>query len=178
MSSWLISAILLACAIPLSGQTIVVYTSPDRAVRAIVTTDAAGESQVGFEFSERHRMLLKRDERSQDHEHGHGITHAAWTADSQFFVASTAASGGHQPWARPLWVYSRTGNRVIELWKFGVVATGDFTLKPPDIVETTVHCPTGDQPLAFSLHDVMSAGRLPVEPCAARPGRRGSVPVH
>jgi hypothetical protein len=50
-------------------------------------------------------------------------------------------------------------------------------LKPPDIVETTVHCPTGDQPLAFSLHDLISARRLSDAPCPARPGRPGSVPV-
>jgi hypothetical protein len=176
MDSWLISAILFACAVPLTGQTTVVHTSPDGAVRAIVTTDAAGESQVQFQAAPQ-RVLLKRDERSQDHEHGHGIAHAAWTPDSHFCVVSTVATGGHQPWARPMWVYSRAGNRVIELWKLGVVATGDFALKPPDIVATKIDCNAKNRPLAFSLHDLISAGRLPIEPCPARPGRRESGPV-
>lgn len=47
-------------------------------------------------------VRLIRDETSGDGSHGYGVVHAEWTADSQFFVVGTVASGGHQPWARPI----------------------------------------------------------------------------
>jgi hypothetical protein len=169
MGLCLVNAVWLVALMPISAQTTDVLTSPDRALRAFVMTNAVGESWVEFQALPE-RVLLRRDDRSKDGEHGSGVVHAAWTSDSQFFVASTAASGGRQPWARPLWVYSRTSNRVIELWKLGMVATGDFTLKPPDIVETTIHCPNEnrDRPYAVSLHSLLSAGRLPASPSPAR----------
>lgn len=159
-ASWLSYGLLFVAAAMLPAQTAKVYASPDRALRAVVTTNAAGESQLEV-HTPAQRVLLRRDNRSKDGEHGSGIGHASWTADSQFFVASTTNTGGHQPWARPLWVYSRAANRIIELGKLGFVATGDFILKPPDIVETTVDCPAGNQPVVFSLHRLITVGRLP-----------------
>jgi hypothetical protein len=80
-----------------------VYTSPDGILRAVVATEASGEDVVEFK-SLPERVILRRDERSSDGEHGDGIVKAAWPPDSQFFIASIDATGGHQPWARPLWV--------------------------------------------------------------------------
>ena len=144
-----------------------VYKSPDRTLRAIAITGATGESQVDIQATSG-RVLLRRDERSNDGSHGHGIVHAAWTSDSQFFVASTGASGGHQPWARPLWVYSRSKNQVFELSNFGVTATSGFSLKPPDIVRTiALGCDAENTPrtIAFSLNQLVSTGRVPAASC-------------
>src|SRR5271157_3631376 len=94
-----------------AGQTTKVFTSPDGALRATITAEATGEAQVEIQASSG-RSLLRRDERSTDGTHGHAIAEAAWTSNSQFFVASTKATGGHQPWSRPLWVYSRAKNRI------------------------------------------------------------------
>jgi hypothetical protein len=60
---------------------------------------------------------------------GEHVAHAAWTPDSQFFVASTVDESVKQPWAHPIWVYSRAGNRIFALWNFGAIALADFSLK-------------------------------------------------
>jgi len=73
--------------------------------------------------------LLIRDETSSDGSHGYGVIQAAWTRASEFFVASTEAAGGHQPWTRPIWIYSRAKNKVFELTRMGATAVSDFTLK-------------------------------------------------
>jgi hypothetical protein len=156
------------------AQTTKVFTSPDRALRAVVWTNPAGESRVQIEGPSR-RVLLTRDETSSDGSHGQGVLHAAWTADSQFFVAGTESTGGHQPWARPIWVYSRAKNRVFELGEMGAVSVDDFTLKPPDVIEMKVlDCENvvGGDPqtrsLSVSLHQVVSTERVPNAPCPAR----------
>jgi hypothetical protein len=144
-----------------------VFESPDRRCRAVVVTGATGESLVEIQTISRH-VLFSRDERSEDGSHGQGIVQAAWTSDSQFFVASTSATGGQQPWARPLWVYSRARNQVFELSRLGITATNDFTLKPPDIVRTTVlGCDAENIPrnIAFSLHQLVSTDGVPAAPC-------------
>ena len=150
-----------------TGDRSTMYESPDRRLRAVVVTGTTGETRVDIQAIAG-RVLFSRDERSEDGSHGHGIVQAAWTSDSQFFVASTSASGGHQPWARPLWVYSRLKNQIVELSRFGITATTDFMLKPPDIVRTTVlGCNAENTPrtLTFSLHRLVSTGRVPAAPC-------------
>ncbi len=163
--------LLLVAVTPLTGQITKVYVSSDHVLRAVLTNSQTGESLVQIRNSQG-QVLASREYRSEDGEHGGRIAHVAWTADSQFFVASIVASGGHQPWARPLWVYSRASDRAIELSNLGVDATGDFTLKAPDIVVTTEQCSGGDRPLHFSLHRLMQAGRLPGSPCPSRADRR------
>ena len=141
-----------------------VYKSPDRTLQAVVVTDVAGESRIEIQAITG-RVLFKQDKRSENGAHGYGIVHAAWTADSRFFVASTEASGGHQPWARPLWAYSRSKNRVFNLGRLGV-ATTDFTLKAPDIVQTTVvGCDAEARTFVLSLRRLVLTGREPTAPC-------------
>jgi hypothetical protein len=107
-----------------------VYTSPDGILRAVVVTEASGEDVVEFK-SLPERVILRRDERSSDGEHGDGIVKAAWTPDSQFFIASIDATSGHRPWARPLWVHSRARNSVFELRMFRLAQ-----LSPPEASRT------------------------------------------
>lgn len=169
MRACLPAAVWVIVAPALFGQTTTVHTSPDRELRAVITNNATGESLTEVQAVPE-RVLLSRDERSADGTHGGRVDHAAWTADSQFFVASTSASGGHQPWARPIWFYSRSKNRIFELSKVGAAAISNFTLKAPDIVETAIACPGKGESrsIAISLHRVESTGRLPVAPCAGR----------
>ncbi len=164
---------LVFIAVPSQAQTTKVFTSPDQALRAVVWTGPTGESrtQIQGRFQS---IRLTHDETSADGFHGYGVCHAAWTADSQFFVASTEAAGGHQPWARPIWVYSRAKNRVFELGKMGLVSVADFTLKSPDVIEMKLlNCKNGrgdleSRFLTLSLHQIVSTRRLPAAPCSVR----------
>jgi len=141
-----------------------VYNSPDRALRARVHTDSHGESSVRFEDVRSGAILLMRDDTSSDGAHGHSVVHGAWTANSQFFVAGLESTGGHQPWAHPIWVYSRAANHVVELWKVGITVVADFQLRSPDLLQTRMLAarPNGrwaGQPLSVSLRTLLNKGR-------------------
>jgi len=154
--------------LPILADTTATYTSPDGTLRAIVETTLAGESRASIQLAP-DRSLLTRDERSRDGVHGHRVVRAAWTADSLFLVVSTEAFGGHQPWSRPIWVYSTAKNRVFELWRF---VTGEFTLEAPDRVEAPIIVCGGLQAngrvLAFSLSRMVSTQRLEIPACSGR----------
>jgi hypothetical protein len=137
------------------------YWSPDHTLKVLLQPRIEFQTNSG-------RILLTRDDPS------HVITHAAWTPDSQFFVASTESSAGHQPWAHPIWIYSRAKNQIMELSTLGATAVAGFTLKSPDILETKVlDCKRGkpgnltSRALTINLHDLASNGRLPDPPCPA-----------
>jgi hypothetical protein len=135
--------------------------SPDKALRARVHTDANGESCVRIEDTRDGRLWLVRDDTSSDGAHGYGVVHSAWTADSQFFVASLESSGGHQPWVHPIWVYSRASNQVVKLSSMSFTVVADFQLRSPDILKTRVlsagHGRRAGQPLAVSLRTLLAA---------------------
>ena len=135
-----------------------VYTSPDRALRAVARTSPKGEATVAIEALPKRRLLF-RDQTSADGAHGYQLVHAAWTSDSQFFVAGTEATGGHQPWARPIWVYSRAANQIFDLGTLGATAISDFTLTPPDVLQTRgLDC---KGPLIISVRQLMATRRAP-----------------
>jgi hypothetical protein len=174
---FLLSA-LLAAAPPCKRKT-EVYSSPDGALQAIVVTEATCEAWFDFQTTSPKRILASRDERSEDGEHGRFLVKAAWTSDSQFFIASLQSTGGHQPWAYPLSIYSRSKNRVFELSKFGATAIDVFTLKAGDIIKVPILGCSGletkpdgtvvNQPtLVFDPHRFVSSGRLPVPQCPGR----------
>jgi hypothetical protein len=147
---------LLLAAVPL-------YRSPDHALQVVVAS-----ARIEFQTSSG-RILLTRDDPS------HVILRAAWTADSQFFVASTESSEGHQPWAHPVWIYSRAKNQIIELAPLGATAVAGFTLKSRDVLQTRVldcqHGKPGDltsRTLQISLPQLLAGGRLPDPPCPAQ----------
>ena len=171
VSQLMASALLVAIVSPPTAPA-QVYTSPDRSIRSVIWTGPTRESRAEIQTARKH-LLLIRDETSSDGSHGYGVTHAAWTPDSEFFVASAEAAGGHQPWARPIWVYSRDKNRVFELTKMGATAIGDFTMKSPGVIVVKVSdCPNGGGPqprsLVVSLRRLVTDGGLPVRPCAER----------
>ena len=127
-------------------------------------------TQTGIHFQTRQgRTLLTHEDPS------HILAQAAWTPDSQFFIAGTQNSDGHQPWSHPIWIYSRTKNTILNLSALGATAIADFTLKSPDLLQVeALDCKganTGavpSRPLAMHLHDLIATGRLPDPPCPAR----------
>lgn len=143
--------------------------SPDGVLRAAVLTSPIGESSVQIQRP-RSGVLLSRFSIGNG-SHRYGIVRAEWTANSQFFVVSAQAADGHQPWAYPIWVYSRAKNRVFDLTKMGFIATADFTLKPPDVIETALlRCESAKeklQPLPWivSLRRLVSDESPPAAPC-------------
>ena len=124
------------------------YPSPDGALVARIRP--IGKS--GWEWSESRIEIRARSGRvlryvsfaSEDHEHGEGVSHAAWTPDSKFFVFSTSSSGGHQPWHGPAYFYARRQNRVLRLDDYiGVGPNLVFSVSSPDVllINTYVQAP-------------------------------------
>src|SRR5215831_4993244 len=78
-----------------------IYVSPDHALIAkIIWVPNADhdvfESRVQI-LSKSGQVLRVKDLTSPDHNHGEVVNYAAWSPDSQFFVATHNSSGGHQP---------------------------------------------------------------------------------
>ena len=83
------------------------------------------------------RVLAERNYGSEDGKHGYGITRAAWTPDSQFFVYKLESSGGQEPWHSPVHFFSRKDNKFVELDPLlndAVSNTLQFLVSPPDRV--------------------------------------------
>lgn len=149
----------------LEGAALVV--SPDGSLRARISTDDHGESRVRIEEALSGRVLLARDDTSPDGGHGYACVRGAWTPDSNFFVAGLASSGGHQPWAHPVWIYSRAANRVVELWSVGITPTEPYRLRSPDILVTRA----GARRISVSLGELLCARRRIACPAPQRKGR-------
>src|SRR5262245_24810044 len=100
---------------PAKKQT---YRSPDGALVAVVSSvnqrEATAESEVRVQTASG-KVLARRSYRSEDGEHGFGVTKAQWTPDSQFFVYSLESSGGHQPWHAPVQYFSRMRGSFVSL---------------------------------------------------------------
>jgi hypothetical protein len=81
-------------------------------------------------------MLVKLSYASEDGEHGYGVTKAAWTPDSRFFVYSIESSGGHQSWHTPVQFFSRSENKIVRLDDVlkDAVSNPQFVVSAPDHV--------------------------------------------
>jgi hypothetical protein len=92
--------------------------------------------------------------------HGFGVEKAAWTPDEQYFVFSSASSGGHQPWATPIVFYILRDKTICSLDSYTEgpgISNGDFGLEPPNTVLTAVFREPA-LPVKFSL-DGLTGGR-------------------
>ncbi len=143
--------ILIFLSAPCFAQTVREYASPDGKTTAIISTNRTGESRTESKSMPAGQVLLIHDQTSPDGAHGYGVVQAAWTADSVFFVAGTEASGGHQSWAHPIWIYSRDRNRIFELEKSGVTATTTFTLGAADTLRVRVSGCNGGPERAITI---------------------------
>jgi len=133
------------------------FPSPDGTIIAFVRStkapEATKESRIELR-SQDGRVLASRNYASKDGEHGHGVTKAAWTPDSQFFVYSLESSGGHQAWHTPVQFFSRSKNRIVSLDDTleDAVTNPQVLVSAPDSV--TVELMSMRQTKTVSLHDL------------------------
>jgi hypothetical protein len=100
-------------------------------------------------------VLAFKDFRSSDGEHGRNVQKNEWTPDSQFYVFSTASSGGHSPWHWQTYFYDRRANTFKEVDDFtGPIIKRDFTLSAPDWIEVTVQGTKSDPTDIVTGHKV------------------------
>lgn len=157
----LVTAVLLADCVAqkdgFSGRT-QTFKSPDGAVVAeihfIRPPVGTSESRVVLR-AQNGAVLAKHDYSSEDGEHGYGVTKAAWTPDSKFFVYSLESSGGHSPWHSPVQFFSRPDNKIRSLDDAlcDAVMNPKFETSAPDIV--TVELYFSKQTRTVSLHQLV-----------------------
>jgi hypothetical protein len=138
-----IGSLVAGCAVQPSSWNCPGLTSPDQQLRAClieVGKHAPPLNETKVEIHNRGNQLLASDNfQSPDGEHGRNVQQNEWTPDSQFFVFSTASSGGHSPWHWQTYFYDRKNNVFKELDDFtGPIIKRDFTIQAPDWVEVTV----------------------------------------
>src|SRR5438067_1921708 len=84
-------------------------------------------------------VLASKSFKSSDGEHGRNVAQSSWTANSRFFVFSTASSGGHSPWHWQTYFYDQKNNTVKELDDYtGPIIKADFQPTAPDVVHVRV----------------------------------------
>jgi hypothetical protein len=156
--SLLIAASLLGCAHQPQWKCAGV-TSPDQKLRACVSSVGKhgppfNESRIEIHDVSDHVLAFK-DFRSPDGEHGRNVQKNEWTPDSQFYVFSTASSGGHSPWHWQTYFYDRRTNTFKEVDDFtGPIIKRDFTLSAPDWIEVTVQGTKSDPTDIVTGHKV------------------------
>jgi hypothetical protein len=118
-------------------------TSPDKKLRACILSvgkhaPPLNESRV--EIRDMTNAVLAVDDfKSPDGEHGRNVQKSQWSPDSQFFVFSTASSGGHSPWHWQSYFYDRRRNKFKEVDNYtGPIIKRNFKLTAPDWIEVTV----------------------------------------
>jgi len=119
-------------------------TSPDQQLRACVLSVGThpnppfNESRVEIRDM-KGAVLATKDFKSPDGEHGRNVQKMEWSPDSQFFVFSTASSGGHSPWHWQTYFYDRKRKIFKEVDDFtGPVIKRNFKLTAPDWIEVQV----------------------------------------
>jgi hypothetical protein len=123
-----------------------IYPSPDKTLRALVLPVEADlhatpdmESRVVIRSVDG-KLLTSKDYSSPRGANGYYVAHARWSPDSQFFVFSTASSGGHSPWSFPTWVFSREKNLIVSFNKMiadNPTTSEEFKFSGPHTVTAT-----------------------------------------
>jgi len=119
-------------------------TSPDQKLRAYVLSVGKhpkppfNESRVEIRDM-KGTLLATKDFKSPDGEHGRNVQKMEWSLDPQFFVFSTASSGGHSPWHCQTYFYDRKRKMFKEVDDFtGSIIKRNFKLTAPDWIEVQV----------------------------------------
>jgi hypothetical protein len=125
-------------------------TSPDQKLRACVLSVGKhpsppfNESRVEIRDM-KGAVLATKDFKSPDGEHGRNVQKAECSPNSQFFVFSTASSGGHSPWHWQTYFYDRKRNAFKEVDDFtGPIIKRNFKLTAPDWIEVRVQGTSAD----------------------------------
>ena len=163
-----ISLFLLACAQqsvpqpPASTQPVSCpgVTSPDQQLRACILSVGKhpnppfNESRIEIR-SMAGSVVATKDFKSPDGEHGRSVQKSEWSPDSQFFVFSTASSGGHSPWHWQTYFYDRGRRTFKEVDDYtGPVIKRNFRLSAPDWIELQVQGTTSDPTDIANGHSV------------------------
>ena len=167
ISAVLLSALLCGAQKRTNSSQTEKFPSPDGTITAFVRStkapEATKESCIELR-SQDGQVLAGRNYTSKDGEHGHGVTKAAWTPDSQFFVYSLESSGGHQAWHTPVQFFSRHKNKIVSLDDAlrDAVTNPQFRVAAPDSV--TVELRSSGQMKAIPLHDLQTRSFAKDEP--------------
>jgi hypothetical protein len=135
-------------------------TSPDQQLRACILSVGKhpnppfNESRVEIR-NMAGSTLATKDFKSPDGEHGRNVQKSEWSSDSQFFVFSTASSGGHSPWHWQTYFYDRKQKVFKEVDDFtGPVIKRNFKLSFPDWIQVQVQGTAGDPTDIVTGHPV------------------------
>src|SRR4030095_16179201 len=125
-------------------------TSPDQQLRACVLSVGRhpnppfNESRVAIRDM-KGTVLATKDFKSPDGEHVRNVQKMEGSPDSQFFVFSTASSGGHSPWHWQTYFYDRRGKTFKEVDDFtGTVLKQKLKLSARDWIEVQVQVTASD----------------------------------
>ena len=115
------------------GYGKIIHVSPDEELLAVINPTGAGsEDRIEVE-KPKGGVIAARNHSSPNGQHGRSVLHADWTPDSQFFVYSTASSGGHSSWHFNTFVYVRRTNKIYELDEMiGPLVDPMFDVSRPD----------------------------------------------
>ena len=111
----------------------IIHVSPDEELWAVINPTGGGsEHRIEVE-NPKGGVIVSTDHGSPDGQHGRSVLHADWTPDSQFFIYSTASSGGHSAWHFNTFVYVRRTNKIYELDEIiGPLVDPMFDVSPPN----------------------------------------------
>ena len=152
----LIPAIAIADQVCADAQT---FNRSAKNLRAKITAVGKGrESRVEIR-SAHGRLINWKSFVSNDGEHGQVIERAVWTTNADFFVFNTTKTGGHQPWSRAIYFYSRRENKFYLLDSFIGPVTSDFTLRE-DVLTTKRFRWENDNPEPKEKRVVVRLNRL------------------
>ena len=141
--SFFVLAAFVLCAFVFADGKII-HVSPDEGLWAVINPTGTGsEDRIEVERP-KGTLIASRDHTSPDGEHGRSVLHADWTPDSQFFIYSTASSGGHSVWHFNTFVYARRTNKIYELDEIiGPLVDPTFDVSAPDKFHSKRLNPTG-----------------------------------
>jgi hypothetical protein len=132
--------------------------SPDQKLMACISSfgNPAPLNESVVEIHDLDNHILATDNfRSSTQSNGRNVQNTSWTPDAQFFVFSTASSGGHSPWNWQTYFYNRQTNKFLELDSFtGPIIKRDFTVSPPDWIVVTVQGTKADPTDIVTGHTV------------------------
>ncbi len=121
------------------------YVSPDLVLRITITSTffegmaEAAESRVEIQPNKKRKFFGASNGEFPDAVQKHAVVKAGWTPDSQFFVFSLSSEGRPRAWHFATFFYDRKRNEIRSLDSFiGPVSNADFTLLPPEIVQTEI----------------------------------------
>jgi hypothetical protein len=113
------------------------FTSPDGNIVALIrytkTSETTTESRTEFRTQDG-PVFAARNYGSEDGKHGYGITRAAWTPDSQFFVYRLESSADPESRHTPVHFFSRRDNKIVELDQVlgDAITNTQFLVSAPD----------------------------------------------